>query len=320
MPTRCKPLFAATFSLALLLFACLSPEAQDQTVNQLGEQVQLDRSRPVPTKAEMIAAWRKRQDSIRSFRFAWTEQQVHPVGWLPNPRFPQREWLDIPGFLTERNYTVQKSLAVDGSKMRYSYELNRPEEPDGVRVNSPKGETTGLGEGKHYTYTSVFDGQTGKVRILSLKISPVAPAIYNFSNPDTQTLDTRAIMMAFRPLDPALGHLLTERAVTNPARVIHRGHSSFLFEEQRDASGWKTIFRIRPESAFAVSTIWVSFEQRAVAHIEIDLVEDPKWGWVPNAWRITQLLADGTRKQIVEAKVTGYTINEPIPAEEFRLN
>src|SRR5687768_8592818 len=155
MRIRCKSLFAATFFLALFLFACLSPEAQDQTVNQLGEQVQLDRSRPVPTKDEMIAAWRKRQDSIRSFRFAWTERQVHPVGWLPNPRFPQREWLDIPGFLTERNYTVQKSLVVDSSKMRYAYELNRPEEPDGVRVNSPKGETTGLGEGKHYTYTSV---------------------------------------------------------------------------------------------------------------------------------------------------------------------
>ena len=48
MPTRCKPLFAATFSLALLLFACLSPEAQDQTVNQLGEQVQQDAQRAGP--------------------------------------------------------------------------------------------------------------------------------------------------------------------------------------------------------------------------------------------------------------------------------
>ena len=50
---------------------------------QLGER---DRSRPVPTKAETIAAWQKRQGTINTFRFAWTEQQTHPRGWLSNPR------------------------------------------------------------------------------------------------------------------------------------------------------------------------------------------------------------------------------------------
>src|ERR1044072_7256086 len=50
---------------------------------------QLDRSKPVPAKAEVVKAWQKRQDAIRTFRFAWTEQQTPPKGWLANPRFPQ---------------------------------------------------------------------------------------------------------------------------------------------------------------------------------------------------------------------------------------
>ena len=45
-----------------------------------------DRSKPVPAKSEIIAAWQKRQSAINSFRFTWTEEQVHPKGWLANPR------------------------------------------------------------------------------------------------------------------------------------------------------------------------------------------------------------------------------------------
>jgi hypothetical protein len=68
----------------------------------------LDRSKPVPTKPEIIRAWRKRQDAIKSFRFAWVEEECHARGWMPNPRYPEREWLAIPELLVDRNYSVAK--------------------------------------------------------------------------------------------------------------------------------------------------------------------------------------------------------------------
>ena len=42
--------------------------------------LQLDPSKPVPAKSEIIRAWQKRQDAIKSFRFAWVEEQCHARG------------------------------------------------------------------------------------------------------------------------------------------------------------------------------------------------------------------------------------------------
>lgn len=59
--------------------------------------LQRDRTKPVPAKSEILRAWQKRQDAIRSFRFAWVEAQCHPRGWVPNPRYPEHEWLATRG-------------------------------------------------------------------------------------------------------------------------------------------------------------------------------------------------------------------------------
>src|SRR5690242_812203 len=106
---------------ALATFAAFAPAQQRD-----GERPQLDRSRPVPARAEVIAAWRQRQSAIASFRFAWTEEQTHPTGWLPNPRYPERERLAIPALRVDRHYAVAKTLAVAGDRMRYTFELDRP--------------------------------------------------------------------------------------------------------------------------------------------------------------------------------------------------
>ena len=310
-------ILSSMFGLFLVLLVILQLRC-DLLAQVFPRNVQLDRSKPVPAKAEVVKAWQKRQDTIRTFRFAWTEQQTHPKGWLSNPRFPQREWSNIPGLLKDRNYTVSKTLAVDGNKMRYSFELERKEEADGVRVTSPAGDNNGLGEGRHYSYVNVFDGQTGKTSLTSLTDSP-PPAVGQITmNTDARNLDNRAMMMAFRPLDSAMGHLLIDRAVTNEMRSFYKGKSTFLLEEQRDPSGWKTIYRIEPERSFLVSQILLAFEQKLIADINIDYVEDAKWGWIPSGWQVSQMLDDGSTRLLSEAKVTNYSINQPISAEEFK--
>ena len=278
----------------------------------------LDRSKPVPSKDEVIEAWQKRQDAIKTFRFAWTEQQTHPKGWLPNPRFTQREWSDIPALFKDRNYTVPKSLAVDGSKMRYFFELERKPEPDGFMIVSPQGNNKGLGEGKHYTYASIFDGQRGKTTLTTLMESPPPVVSQSMTNVDAQNLDTRAILMAFRPLDPMMGHRLLDRAVTNQVRSFYQGKSTCLVEERRDPSGWKMILRIEPERDFIIRQFLVVFESKLIAEINIDYVEDTKWGWIPNSWQVFQMLDDGSTRLLSDAKVTGYSINQPINGEEFQ--
>ncbi|HYS69175.1 MAG TPA: hypothetical protein VEM14_02970 [Gemmatimonadaceae bacterium] len=282
---------------------------------QLGQR---DLSRPVPAKSDVIAAWQKRQAAITTFRFAWTEEQTHPKGWLSNPRYPERERSAIPGLLIDRRYVVTKTLAVAGNKMRYSFELDRKEEPDGVDVIAPQGANRGLGVRRHYSYVSVFDGQLGSVRLNSFLDHPPPTLLQTTANVDAQNLDARPILMAFRPLDAVMGHRLIDRAITNESRTFYRGKSTFLLEERHDPSGWKTLLWIEPERNFLVSRYMVSFEQNHVVDIDIDYVQDARWGWIPSGWRVTEMLADGSKRLVAVAKVNSYTINVPIGTETFR--
>ena len=272
-------------------------------------QVKRDPSKPVPSKAEIIAAWQRRQNSVASFQFAWTEEQCHRRGWLPNPRYPEREWLAIPALRIDRTYAVTKSLAVNGTRMRYTFELDRAEEPDGVDVVSPNGNNRGLGVRRHYSYSSSYDGQRDEIRVTSLTTSPPVAIQRVGSNVDAQNLDTRAILLAFRPLDSAMGHVLIDRAITNERRAFYRGRSTFLLEERHDPSGWKTILWIEPERDFVVSRLALYFEQHPIVDMDIDFRHDERWGWIPSGWRITEMLADGTRRLSSAASVTNYSIN-----------
>lgn len=302
--------------LAGLFFFATLAHAQQGEAGRL----QVDRSRPVPQKSEIIAAWQRRQAVINTFRFAWTEELVHPRGWLSNPRHAERERSSVPALIIDRRYVIAKSLAVSANKMRYSFVLDRDEEADGVDVIARGGAAAnrGLGVKRNYLYVSVFDGQIGRTRVTSLLGSPPGTHLQTTANIDAQNLDARPILMAFRPLDGAMGHRLIDRAVTNQARTFYRGRSTFLLEERHDPSGWKTILWIEPERNFLVSRYVVAFEQKTIADIEIDYARDARWGWIPSGWRITQMLADGSKRLVAVAKVTNYTINAPIEADEFR--
>ena len=305
--------YAFVGAMALPL-ALAQPQQGPAARLQLGER---DRSRPVPAKSEVIAVWQKRQGAINSFRFAWTEQQTHPKGWLSNPRYPERERSAIPGLLIDRSYVVAKTLAVAGNKMRYSFELDRKEEADGVDVVARQGGNRGLGVRRHYSYVSVFDGQFGTARLNSFLEHPPGTIIRTTVNVDAQNLDTRPILMAFRPLDPVMEHQLIDRAITNLSRTFYRGKSTFLLEERHDPSGWKTLLWIEPERNFLVSRYMVSFEQNHLVDIDIDYVQDARWGWIPSGWRVTEMLSDGSRRLVAVARVTSYSINVPI-GETFR--
>jgi len=115
-----------------------------------------------------------------------------------------------------------------------------------------------------------------------------------------------------------MGHLLIDRAITNERRAFYRGRSTFLFEERHDPSGWKTMLWVEPERGFLVSRYAVFFEQRWMVDVDIDYTQDAQWGWIPSGWRITEMLADGSRRLVSTATVSSYSINEPVSIQEFR--
>lgn len=72
------------------------------------------------------------------------------------------------------------------------------------------------------------------------------------------------------------------------------------------------------ERDFLVSRYVVLFEQETIIDMVIDYARDSRWGWIPAGWRVTQMLADGSRRHVTTALVTSYTIDVPIAPEEFR--
>jgi hypothetical protein len=91
-----------------------------------------------------------------------------------------------------------------------------------------------------------------------------------------------------------------------------------ILEERHDPSGWKTSLWIEPERDFLVNRYHVFFETKTIVEIDIDYVEDARWGWIPNGWRVSEMLDDGTTRLVSEAKVTSYGINQPIGIAEFQ--
>jgi len=43
--------------------------------------------------------------------------------------------------------------------------------------------------------------------------------------------------------------------------------------------------------------------------MDIDYVRDASHGWIPTGWRVTELIADGSRRLVSTAKVSRYTIH-----------
>jgi hypothetical protein len=132
-------------------------------------------------------------------------------------------------------------------------------------------------------------------------------------------LDTRAFLLTFRPLHPAMGRLLLERARTNLRRTLHEGRPQFILEERRDPSGWKTQLWIEPERDFLVDRFAVLFEQQWIVDMEIEYRRDERWGWVLNGWTVSERLGDGTLRRVTEATVTSVEINAPLGEEVFDI-
>jgi hypothetical protein len=103
--------------------------------------------------------------------------------------------------------------------------------------------------------------------------------------------------------------LLVDRAVPNLSRTIYRHHSTFLLEERRDPLGWKTILWIEPERDFLVSRLVLLFENSCVVDMDIDYERDARYGWIPAGWRVTELLADGSRRLLSTARVSTHAID-----------
>jgi hypothetical protein len=275
------------------------------------------------TLSRVIAAWRARQDQVKSFHFAWDSRITLPKGYA----FPT--YYDNP---------VVGGLIDQGAQIG----------DQNVEITIPQSEFWVMGQGrlrdeffevaykgakdwpKKSRVRNIIDGNVisrlmtpvalGEVPVISIwrqeEIKNLAAfKLGRLYRPDARTNEWAPLCLAFRRLDPTLGWpspencgIVGENVLVDGARCIKIRMDGFEHSEMC----WVDPSR---------DDIIVQWEKRIgrghPISVAIEYRRDKEHGWIPSRWK-RQL--PGTKAGIdgaIESTVTHYTINEKLPDDAF---
>jgi len=247
-----------------------------------------------PEQAETIAAWQRRpkRDPTPSASSGRRPEPIRPVG------FPIR---DI-------RTASAASCAIRGPHLCRRQKRFRGRQQDALqfrarparksrwrRRDTRPGWKSGAGRSAAYAYASVFDGHLGTTRVTSFFDHP-PPLRSRHGERRRADLDTRPILMAFRAARSRPGTPAHRSRSPKPAADLHIASNPLLLEERHDPPV-ETILFIEPERDFlSVATSWNS--DREPLWILTSIRPRRRVGWIPNAWRITEMLADGSKRLV----------------------
>jgi len=290
-----------------------------------------------PTVARVFAAWKTRQEYVKSFHFSWDCRIDLPKGYA----FPE-----------------EPSLA--------ALEAHRGEiVADNVQYTIPQSEFWGLGQDRFrdeflmVSYAApdswkrtarirnVIDGVTHSrlwVPLASAE-APLMTVWRQFNGPNNsdmelsgdshwvaRDIDLVPLLLTFRPVNAATGMVPERcRVISESARIGDVACVELRFDPIDDWQ-WQRFFQKSSPSPDRSDTCWVDPRRdytivrwerkrpwlKQIVSIAIDYERDLKHGWVPSHWRQDFPGARRTPKSgTFEATVTRYSINEALPEATF---
>jgi Thioredoxin-like len=234
-----------------------------------------------PSLDAIVAAWSKRQAEIKSFKFTWREQTEGP---RTNPD------------------SATQTLAVDGERFSFC------DNAHGVPTR------TAFDGASMRTYWGPFVPNRGPVR-------PTAGhgRIYAEPNPHSVPISTgRPLLQAFRPLHPESAFISPYSYRVSPNRGKIGGVSCVIIEsideEPRRYSYW-----LDPAREYLVLREHHTRNGQDTSRTDLSYRHDESHGWVPVGWKSASVDNWGDLEQSVTATVTEWSVNQPLPLSEFRL-
>lgn len=70
------------------------------------------------------------------------------------------------------------------------------------------------------------------------------------------------------------------------------------------------MLRVEPERDFLVTRYSLLFEQKLIVDIDIDYAEDARGGWIPNGWRVSQMLGVSSKFYATKADRAAFIIKQ----------
>jgi hypothetical protein len=272
-----------------------------------GQLLAADRSLE-PALDDVIAAWKAREQAVRSAQFQWKGSMTHvSSAWeLDHKAAPDAQKV-LSGEMV-------RSLILDGQQLRLS--------SGGPRFASmPDGHL----EWGEQTYTHVLATEEEVVHFLSKKqldplVAPSNGSIHSAKGSDgaSRNFEVDPILMHFRALDPKLSNIQGHLSATKRTGMVEGRRCWIIWEDGlRNTEYW-----VDPQRAYAIvrmRTFSFSKPGQCVVDTEISYEPDPRIQWVPSSWRGSLLDQDtGKVRKSCAYTVVSYSINPGVDPKVFQ--
>ncbi len=270
-------------------------------------------SEPVATIEQISAAWKTRQERVRSARIEWKETELIPKGMKPAPvssaagkgRSPAATREPMPP--TDLSLERSRTVLLNGRMLR----MNR----EGPYWHS------GRAEVDQDAYVSTYDGEVAKSFFDEKSIGELIGFIeVQARNQDFDNRNLLPMALAFRPCDPDMGGRDLAGSTVSPGMETIAGRPCVVITGNPARSSYESLW-LDPHRDFVVLRIQdESGNGGRIDTFDISYQKDPSHGWVPSEWKWTATGGiSGRLFGRAAAKVTRYAVNTDIPKSAFQF-
>ncbi len=328
-PTCFALITALTLPAAALRSAAYANEVQKPEVGAAAE-TKADSSKrdsspgaSAETLKRVLAAWRAREERVKSFHVSWDSRVVWPKGYtyslfFVSPVVGGLNATDAPigGEAVELSLP-QSELWVDGHDRLRDEFFQIAYQPKKGWVRTGRVRHIVDGHTVSHLTTPTATDETPEISIwhqTNLKDLAAFNSTAPRSRPDACTIELGPLALAFRPLDAAIGWSSPENCRVVGENVVNgvRCIQIRLDDLDRAEMCW-----VDPSRDYVVIR-WEKRQGRmAPISVAIEYQNDKTHGWIPSRWK-RQLPGENPElKGMIESTVTRCTINERLPADTF---
>lgn len=265
------------------------------------------------TLEEIHAAWRNRQDQVRSAHFRWVETHTIPRGSYgqKGPEFYPPE---------DTSHEVESELFISGNMVRFEWRgLEWREEVKGFMQKA----CMRASDGK--VSRSLFSSHIDDI---SEQLYPIVFVKNQLYHEDVNNPQVEIPIFSVRALAPGIGCAgVLDRTITatSAPRIVRKelNGSPQAVIEQQFGKHVREVW-VDPAKDFAISKYVLHLHGRRVYQIAASYKVDSHIGWVPAMWQIDRWIPTGSRTDVpradkgVSATLLTYEINPALNIQVFR--
>jgi hypothetical protein len=269
-----------------------------------------DQEKKAPSTSDILSAWKKREERLRSVMVKWTEVKTKARGSMLSEDEARRKLLgptpdDKPIPEADVTYDSPSEIAIDGVKMRYWFR--------GLSWYIPK-KTKAMQD-----YLAVFDGQSSKIfHPIGLNNYPRGTIRDEKTHADVPNIYVRPILVWCRPLNLLLGPFKSAQFVLSktPGRIGDR--DCLVLEDVDSNTGRTQVVWVDSQRNYSVMRLAISHDGKISVQIDMDYERNSQGEWIPKGWSLVWMTGDKL-KESAKATISELKCNPTIPADQFQI-